>query len=128
MSSFGEPTNGRGEFQPGLNEHLFLNNSGGLRQSMIQPKKGKSGRRPAHFAGAGRSIDRLFLAVLTRPPSEQERRKFVEYVAAEEPARPSKRPFGHCSTQQNFVQSLIQTIARKNTIRVPLKLRALRRT
>src|SRR5262249_33871481 len=36
---FGEPTNGRGDFQGSLTEHLFLNNSGGLRQ-MIQPRKG----------------------------------------------------------------------------------------
>src|SRR5207244_3032780 len=36
---FGEPTNGRGDFQGGLTEHLFLNNSSQLRQ-LIQPRKG----------------------------------------------------------------------------------------
>jgi hypothetical protein len=36
---FGEPVNGQGEFQGGLSEHLFLNNSGNVR-AFIRRKKG----------------------------------------------------------------------------------------
>jgi hypothetical protein len=90
MTSFGEPTNGRGEFQPGLNEHLFLNNSGNLRQSLIQPKKGNLAdsliNSPAPWE---ERVDRLFLAVLTRLPTQPEREKFVAYLTAENNAGPA---------------------------------------
>jgi hypothetical protein len=82
---YGEPTNGRGEFQPGLNEHLFMNNSGNLRQSMIQPKKGNlADSIVTSKAPWEERVDQLFLAVLTRPPTETERKKFVDYLTADE--------------------------------------------
>jgi len=84
LQSFGDPTNGRGEFQPSLNEHLFFNNSGTLRQSLIQPKKGNLADHLATSQAPWEDrIDRLFLAVLTRPPKESERQKFKEYLLAE---------------------------------------------
>ncbi len=84
MTSFGEPTNGRGEFQPSLNEHLFLNNSGNLRQSMIQPKKGNLADSMINSqAPWDERVDRLFLAILTRHPTDTERMKFIEYLTAE---------------------------------------------
>jgi hypothetical protein len=82
---YGQPTNGRGDFQPGLSEHLFMNNSGGLRQAMIQAKKGNladsllSSKSPWE-----ERVDQMFLAVLTRMPKEQERKKFVDYLTADE--------------------------------------------
>lgn len=85
MTYFGEPTNGRGEFQPGLNEHLFMNNSGNLRQSMIQPKKGNlADSILTSKAPWEERVDQIFLAVLTRLPKEQERKKFVAYLTADQ--------------------------------------------
>lgn len=84
MSYFGKPVNGRGEFQPGLNEHLFLNNSASLRQAMLQPKKGNLTDTLANSKDSWEErVDQLFLAVLTRLPKESERKKFVEYLSAE---------------------------------------------
>ncbi|MBY0523777.1 MAG: DUF1549 and DUF1553 domain-containing protein [Gemmataceae bacterium] len=84
---FGEPTNGRGDFQASLNEHLFLNNSGSLRQSMIQPRKGNLADRLLTSKEAWEErVDELFLSVLTRLPREQERKKFVEYLTADKQA------------------------------------------
>ena len=73
MHYFGEPSDGRGDFQANLGEHLFLNNSEQLKR-MIQPRKGnladtllKSKESPEE------RVDRLFLSVLSRPPrSERE--------------------------------------------------------
>jgi hypothetical protein len=90
LSSFGEPFNGRGEFQPGLNEHLFLNNSGTLRQSLIQPKKGNLADSLINsMAPWEERVDHLFLATLSRRPTEVERKKFVEYLSAEKASAPA---------------------------------------
>lgn len=90
LTAFGEPTNGRGEFQPSLNEHLFLNNSGTLRQSLIQPKKGNLADSLLNASTPWEErVDRLFLAVLTRLPSDAERQKFVAHLSAEKAAGPA---------------------------------------
>lgn len=84
MSSFGEPTNGRGEFQPSLNEHLFLNNSGSLRQAMFQQKKGNlTDSLVSDTAPWEQRVERLFLSVLSRRPTEAEREKFVSYLTTD---------------------------------------------
>jgi len=84
MIAFGEPENGRGEFQPSLNEHLFLNNSGNLRQSLVQVKKGNlAAQLTASTAPWDQRVERLFLSVLSRRPTDAEREKFVAYVSAE---------------------------------------------
>jgi hypothetical protein len=84
---FGEPTDGRSEFQATLGEHLFLNNSEQLRR-MILPRKGnladtllKSKESPEE------RVDRLFLSVLGRPPRPEERKRFVAHLAT-----PGARP------------------------------------
>ncbi len=77
---FGEPTNGQGEFQGRLSEHLFLNNSDNVR-AFLRRKKG-------NFADSillstepwEARVDRMFLSVLTRLPSTAEREKFVAYL------------------------------------------------
>lgn len=75
---FGTPTNGQGEFQGGLMEHLFLNNSGELR-NIIRRRKGNLADQIAS-APAGQGTDTLFLAVLSRRPSEVERERFNAYL------------------------------------------------
>lgn len=80
---FGMPTNGRGEFQGGLAEHLFLNNSGQLHQ-MIQRRKGNlADQLLVSKEPWERRVDLLFLSVLTRLPSAEERKKFVSYLSVE---------------------------------------------
>jgi hypothetical protein len=79
---FGEPTNGLGEFQGLLTEHLFLNNSGELRY-LIQRRKGnladalQSSTEPWE-----KRVDHLFLSVLSRPPRPEERQRFIAYLGA----------------------------------------------
>jgi hypothetical protein len=78
---FGKPTNGQGEFQGGLMEHLFLNNSGELKQ-MISRRKGNLADRMMS-APAGQRAELLFLAVLSRKPTEAERERFTAYLNAD---------------------------------------------
>jgi hypothetical protein len=78
---FGQPTNGTGDFQGGLHEHLYMTNGplgqlitsgkGGLLDTLLQSKEPWEQR-----------VDRLFLSVLNRPPQPEERQKFVEYINA----------------------------------------------
>jgi hypothetical protein len=85
---FGEPNNGVGEFQGGLNEHLYLNNGelgrlivtepGSLYAALAQPEAPWDAR-----------VERLFLQVLNRPPTAEERQQFVDLLAAEQD--PSER-------------------------------------
>jgi hypothetical protein len=79
---FGEPANGRGDFQGGLTEHLFLNHSEQLRR-IIQRRKGNlldevlSSQAPWE-----ERVDRLFLSVLTRLPRPEERKRFVAHLTS----------------------------------------------
>jgi hypothetical protein len=85
---FGEPHNGRGEFQGGLSEHLFLNNSDHLRH-LIQRHKGNLADVLLTSAEPWeRRVDRLFLTVLGRPPRAEERARFVAYLTADKKAEP----------------------------------------
>ena len=85
---FGEPTNGQGEFQGRLSEHLFLNNSDNVR-AFLRRKKG-------NFADSillsidpwEVRVDRMFLAVLTRLPSAAERVKFAAYLQSDPKPEP----------------------------------------
>ncbi len=79
---FGQPTNGVGDFQGGLAEHLFLNNGqlgsvivsapGSLLATLAKPDQPWEAR-----------VDRLFLQMLNRPPETDERDRFVALLAAE---------------------------------------------
>lgn len=83
VAPFGEPGNGRGEFQGGLSEHLFLNNSGNVLQ-MVQRRKGKladgllASKEPWE-----RRVEKLFLSVLGRPPKAEETRRFVAHLTSD---------------------------------------------
>jgi hypothetical protein len=82
LQYFGEPTDGRGDFQPSLNEHLFLNNSGHLRQ-VIQRRKGNLADVLLTSTDSWEQrVERLYLSVLTRPPSAEEKQRFVTYLTA----------------------------------------------
>jgi len=80
---FGEPLNGQGEFQGGLNEHLFLNNSDNVR-GFIRRKKGNlADTISASSESWEQRVDRMFLSVLTRMPNDSERQKLVTYLKSD---------------------------------------------
>jgi hypothetical protein len=80
---FGEPNDGQGHFQGSLAEHLFLNNSASLRR-LGAGKKGNladvllTSKEPLEA-----KVDRLFLSMLSRPPSAAERERFVKHLSSD---------------------------------------------
>ena len=79
---FGEPTDGLGNFQSSLAEHLFLNNAGHIRV-MTQPRKGNvADEMLTSKASWEEKVEKLFLSVLSRPPSAKERERFVKHFSA----------------------------------------------
>jgi hypothetical protein len=86
---FGEPTNGQGEFQGGMAEHLFLNNAGQLRM-LCQPRKGNLADTVlASKASWDEKVDRMFLSVLSRPARAEERQRFVQHLTSDAKATPA---------------------------------------
>ena len=80
---FGEPTDGQGVFQGSLAEHLFINNAPMFRQ-FAQPRKGNLAETIATMkAPLEEKVDRLFLSVLCRPPTEAERTRFVKHLTGD---------------------------------------------
>lgn len=83
--AFGQPEDGAGNFQGGLQEHLYLNN-GQVRQ-IISTRKGSlhyelmQSKEPLE-----KRVQKLFLQILSRMPTAQEQLKFVEFLSAKEDA------------------------------------------
>ncbi|HZZ77476.1 MAG TPA: hypothetical protein VFE62_03095, partial [Gemmataceae bacterium] len=83
MRYFGEPNDGQGQFQGSLAEHLFINNAPQFRQ-YAQPRKGNLADTIANMKGsAEEKVDRLFLSVLSRMPSDKERARFVKHLSGD---------------------------------------------
>jgi len=80
---FGQPTDGQGDFQGSVSEHLFLNNSDNIRIA-VRPQKGNladwllTAKVPVE-----EKVDRLFLSVLSRPPSASERQRFIQHLSGD---------------------------------------------
>jgi Protein of unknown function (DUF1549)/Protein of unknown function (DUF1553) len=88
VQMFGEPSDGRGDFQANLSEHLFMNNSSHLRQ-MIQRKKGNlADVLLSSTAPWEERVDRMFLTVLNRLPREEEKKRFVAHLTSKPMADP----------------------------------------
>ncbi|NBV25092.1 MAG: DUF1549 domain-containing protein [Proteobacteria bacterium] len=85
---FGEPTNGQGEFQGRLGEHLFLNNSENVRAFLRRKKGNLADTILTSTDPWDRRVDRMFLAVLTRLPSSAERDKFTAYLQSDPKPEP----------------------------------------
>jgi hypothetical protein len=82
---FGTPTDGQGNFQGSLPEHLFMNNSADVR-SMVQFRKGNlTDRIASSKAPWDERVHELFLSILSRPPSDLERDRFVLHFASATP-------------------------------------------
>jgi hypothetical protein len=80
---FGEPVDGRGEFQGSLSERLFMNNSHDLRQ-IIRRRKGNLADALLNSKATWEErVDQLYLTVLSRPPRDEERKRFVKYLTAD---------------------------------------------
>lgn len=78
---FGEPTNGQGDFQSSLGEHLFLNNAYQLKQMITAPKGGLYAALRNTQTPVDERIDRLYLSVLTRKPTAKERALVTKFLA-----------------------------------------------
>jgi len=87
---FGEPTNGVGDFQGGLSEHLYLNN-GELSRLFTSDKGGLLDALAATSDTPESRVEKLFLAVLSRRPSAAETAKFAEYTKVEEKEKRNER-------------------------------------
>lgn len=84
---FGVPNTGAGDFQGGMQEHLFLNN-GPLGQ-LVGEQKGNLTHWLATAPDAIEvKLERLFLATLTRRPTPDESQRFAEFVAVKEGMTP----------------------------------------
>jgi hypothetical protein len=81
---FGKPSDGRGNFQGGVHEHLYLNNGGQLRSIIRAKKSNLADTLLKSEAPWDERVDHLMLATLTRLPSSAERDKLVSYITANE--------------------------------------------
>ncbi len=86
MQFFGKPSNGVGDFQGGLHEHLYLNN-GGIGRLLSSAKGGLFDSLLKSESPWEDRVDRLYLSLLSRNPSPEEREKFVAYLTAEKDPR-----------------------------------------
>jgi hypothetical protein len=77
---FGEPNNGVGDFQGGLHEHLYLNN-GELDRLLISDKGSFLESLTKTEEPIESRVERLFLATLSRRPSEVEKARFAEFLS-----------------------------------------------
>lgn len=77
---FGSPTDGQGHFQGSLGEHLFLNNGYELR-IFTQARKGNLADALLQMKTPWEEkVDRLYLSVLSRPPSAGERQRLAQHL------------------------------------------------
>ncbi len=86
MRFFGTPSNGVGDFQGGLHEHLYLNN-GGIGKLLTSAKGGLYDSLLKSDAPWEERIDRLYLSMLSRRPKTEERERFVAFLSAEKDPR-----------------------------------------
>ncbi|HEY1188441.1 MAG TPA: DUF1549 and DUF1553 domain-containing protein [Gemmata sp.] len=83
LRAFGEPTNGLGEFQGSLSEHLFLNNSEQVRQLFRRKTGNLADQLLSSTEPWEKRVEKLYLSVLSRPPKPNEREAFVSYIQRE---------------------------------------------
>lgn len=84
LQYLGEPTDGQGRFQGSLSEHLFLHN-GDVFRGLCRPNKGNlSEKLVIGTEDWNEKVERMFLSVLSRPATSEERERFVQYLSVEE--------------------------------------------
>ena len=77
---YGEPTNGLGHFQGSLSEHLFANNGEHIRAFTRRKKGNLTDQLMTATDPWEKRVERLYLAVLNRPPKPAELTKFVAFI------------------------------------------------
>ncbi len=80
---FGQPNTGTGDFQGGLHEHLFLSN-GPVSQLIVTSPDSLYDSLVKSTAPWTERLDRLFLSLLNRPPTDEERQKFSEFFSVDD--------------------------------------------
>ena len=84
--SFGQPSDGVGNFHGGLHEHLYLNN-GQVRQ-LISDRPGSLHEALAKSEAPWEErVERLYLQVLSRKPMPDEVERFVAFLSSEDDPR-----------------------------------------
>jgi hypothetical protein len=86
---FGEPTNGLGDFQGSLSEHLFSNNGEYIRAFVRRKKGNLTDQLLTATDPWEKRVERLYLAVLNRRPQPTELTKFVAFI--KDDAKPEAR-------------------------------------
>lgn len=80
MSFFGNPNDGQGNFQGGIHKHLYLNN-GELGKVLVRGEGSLLNYLEKSEDPLEKKVERLFVQVLSRPPRDDERAFFVEYLS-----------------------------------------------
>ena len=83
---FGEPTNGLGNFQGSLQEHLFLNHGEQVRGLIRRAKGNLADLLLTSTDPVEKKIERLYLTILQCKPTEREQSGFAEYLKRKEKA------------------------------------------
>jgi hypothetical protein len=76
---FGTPNTGTGDFQGGLQEHLYLNN-GPIGNVLVRGKGSLLDELCDKKSPVDARVERLFVAMLNRRPNEAEQKRFSEFV------------------------------------------------
>ena len=82
----GEPTD-PGAFEATLDQTLFLNN-GGLLREWLAPRPGNLTQRLGELKDAGAIAEELYLSVLIRQPTAEERKEVADFLARRTADRP----------------------------------------
>lgn len=80
LQYLGQPTDGQGTFQGSLSEHLFLHNGDTFRGLCRPNKDNLPDRLLKSTDGWEAKVDQMFLSVLIRTPTSEERDRFVSYL------------------------------------------------
>ncbi len=83
---FGQPNNGVGDFQGGLQEHLYLNN-GQLGSLFVSSPESLLDMTLQPDTPWEDRVERLFLQTLNRPPRDEEREKVIAFLTSDKDAR-----------------------------------------
>ena len=83
LQYLGQPADGQGRFQGSLSEHLFLHNGDQFR-GMCRPNKGNLPEKLLNGSEDWNTkVERMFLSVLSRPPTSEEKDRFVKYLSTD---------------------------------------------
>jgi hypothetical protein len=83
---FGRPNDGMGNFQGGMQEHLYLNN-GQIHQLISKDKGSLYDHLATSESPMEDRVERLFLQVLSRRPEAEETEKFVAHLSPKDDQR-----------------------------------------